>query len=80
MDLLQAGTGCYSRVAGELVLCSLSSAQYAYGYTGLILRQLGCNSLCLLVTNPRNIRYHTPLYWSVCKGKRRDFATVSFRE
>src|SRR5829696_10546078 len=24
-----------------------------------ILRKLGCNILCLLATNPRNIRYHT---------------------
>jgi hypothetical protein len=27
------------------VLCSLSAMQYAKHYTGLILRQLGCNNL-----------------------------------
>src|SRR5215212_7604513 len=41
------------------VRCALScvvrwSTQPLLGYTGLILRQLGCNNLCLLATNPRN--------------------------
>ena len=30
-----------------------------FGPTPQILRKLGCNILCLLATNPRNIRYHT---------------------
>src|SRR5215207_8777669 len=38
----------------SFVLCSSSGTQPMLGYTGLILRQLGCNNLCLLATNPRN--------------------------
>src|SRR5215217_8453231 len=42
-------------------LCALSCVvrwptQPWQGYTGLILRQLGCNNLCPLATNPRNAR------------------------
>src|SRR5215212_3214451 len=33
-DLLRGATGCCSRVAGELVLCSTSCAYYANLYTG----------------------------------------------
>src|SRR5919112_4640826 len=35
VDLLQASTGCCSRVAGELVLCSAALTARSIGYTGL---------------------------------------------
>src|SRR5215216_6185094 len=73
------------------VLCSDLRTARSVGYTGLILRE---TQLQLPVTASNKstqhtyhtlrcrgpLRSHTPLYWGVRKGKRRDFATVSFRE
>src|SRR5215213_3492541 len=73
------------------VLCSDLRTARSVGYTGLILRE---TQLQLPVTASNKstqhtyhtlrcrgpLRSHTPLYRGVRKGKRRDFATVSFRE
>src|SRR5215213_1696331 len=41
-DLLRGATGCCSRVAGELVLCSALRTAWSVGYTGLCHRGQGC--------------------------------------
>src|SRR5215218_10182185 len=47
-DLLQRATGCCSRVARELLLCSALRTARSIGYTGLSSQGAGLPFLCLL--------------------------------